>query len=204
MLGKMNIKEYRNERAKLVLELMYDPNNTEVTSQIEVNLPKDQTQIKTNKTNFKVPTIKKQPSGVSSSIWKLLLIISFIATAIVAWYFSTSEKRNIVSKEKARLENTAEVIKHQASIKDEPFILAFNKNNSWNTESISNFLVQWQSLSLTQQELAKQSNSFSDLRDVLQEKIIKQRKLNNENNETTTREENLLIWFASQLSIGLN
>ena len=204
MFGNMNIKEYRNEREKLVQELVFDPNNLEATPQIEVNFAKDQTQIRTNKPAFQVPTIKKQPSGISSSIWKVLLISLLIVTAIIAWYFSTTGKIEMGVKEKGALENNTEVIKHQSSIKDEPFILAFNKNNTWDTESISNFLVQWQSLSRAQQDLARQSDSFSDLKSVLQAKILQQRNTAKENNEPTSRKENLLIWFASQLSIGLN
>jgi len=201
MYGDMTTNEYRKERAKLVQELIISLNKIERPSTIEVNLDNNQTRIRGNKPSFQVPTIKKQPSGIFNAIWKVLLIGVLIATAVISWYFSTTGKNEISNDKKIILESNKDEIKQQSTIKDEPFILAFIQNNSWNTESISNFLVQWQSLSRTQQSLARQSDSFSELSNILQEKIQQQRKINN---KPTTREENLLIWFASQLSIGLN
>ena len=201
MYGDMTTNEYRKERAKLVQELIISLNKIERPSTIEVNLDNNQTRIRGNKPAFQVPTIKKQPSGIFNAIWKVLLIGVLIATAVISWYFSTTGINEISNDKKIILESNKDEIKQQSTIKDEPFILAFIQNNSWNTESISNFLVQWQSLSRTQQSLARQSDSFSELSNILQEKIQQQRKINN---KPTTREENLLIWFASQLSIGLN
>lgn len=201
MFGEMNIKEYRNERAKLVQEIVFDP-NIKTSTEVDVNLSNNQTQIKNTKSTFEVPTINSQPSGLSDTTWKILIIIILLVTGITSWYYSEPEndKNNINAKVSSE---SNKVGSEKTIIKDEPFILAFNQNESWDTESISNFLVQWQSLSRTQQSLARQSDSFSELKQLLQDKIQQQRKATKENNTPATRKENLLIWFASQLSIGI-
>jgi len=205
IFGDINITEYRNERAKLVQKIIYDPNKADIKPQVNVDLSKDQTQIINKKTDFQVPTLKKQPIGLSSSIWKILIIILLIIAATMSWYFSESEHFKSAISEKIIQGNNIEGSSQKTTIIDEPFILNFNQTKSWDSESVSNFLVQWQSLSRTQQSLARQSDSFSELNTILQEKIQQQRNANKDidKNKTATREENLLIWFASQLSIGL-
>ena len=206
MFGELDIHDYRRQREELINNIL---KSSEAITETDFNSItqkiKRQTNAQNNKSSLQIPTIQKQSESSTTPTWKIIGILVLISVAIISWYFSDQNNADTTQLE-SQNGNPLQTIKNsdkQASLMDEPFILAFNNINNWDTETISNFLVQWQSLSRTQQSMARKTESFIELSKILKEKISYERKLNAEKKQPASRKENLLIWFASQLSIGL-
>ena len=72
------------------------------------------------------------------------------------------------------------------------------------SESLSDFVVKWQKLSRDQQLQARKSKIFIKLNAELQQRILEIRALKASKNRRAEKQENLLIWFATELSIPVS
>jgi len=204
MIGLISFETYRSERSSLIERLTQDELQRDVTIPKSSNIPNatPSTEIDNNsKTYFQIPTIQKDNSISASKKLQYLIVILLLVGGGLSWYLS-----NDLSEPNTSTQSPTNIEPQSDTTNDfnEPFIIAFNEKTDWNTEVMSNFLVQWQSLTSTQKNMARQSTSFVKLGQILRKRIEQQRMISNNKEKKVTRRESLLIWFASQLSISVN
>ncbi len=139
-----------------------------------------------------------------------------IIAAVFAWYYSSTLPENTSKKNdeintptttQTQLENptiAAPETKKESRPNEKKFIINFLTMDKWDSETLSEFLVKWQALSRNQKKQTKQSQSFVRLKNSLRLRILEQQALQSTKNKSAERQENLLIWFASQLSVAIS
>ncbi|MDX1810838.1 MAG: hypothetical protein R3240_02755 [Gammaproteobacteria bacterium] len=147
---------------------------------------------------FNVPVINKQDSNKISKNIIILAIggVVLLGTAFTLWQNST-DTPTPVEKFKVAPKNAEPKV-----IATEPFINEFLIQNDWSSESLSDFLVTWQDMSMEEQALARQSEGFKKVEEGL--KTHYQSLQNLKNSKDKSRQENLLSWFSHQMSISLD
>jgi len=132
-----------------------------------------------------------------------------IITAASTWYYSTTTPTsdNVSIKKETSGITEAQTTKSTETTNksiEQKFIINFLKMDQWNSETLSDFLVKWQALSRLDKKEIKQTQSFIRLKNSLRLRILEQRALQATQKKAAERQENLLVWFASQLSITIN
>jgi len=201
IVGEIDFLSYRRTRRELIQLMTNSGKDQDVTIPKSMDLAQsleDKTRTYKKKPELEIPQISTEKSQVSSAIKQYLVIALLAIAGGISWYIS--EKTNV-------LESTADKSSKSAINPDsstESFIKTFNKLDTWDSESMSDFLVQWQALSRQQQNTLRQGGGFSQLTGLLRQRIMQQRALSEVNAKAATKQENLLIWFAAQLSISVN
>jgi len=212
--GQLSLIAYRQKRTRLIQEFTHE--NADLDYDDTIPQPRTNTDAiedslhysaaSGENAGFHVPTIETVEKSNSSSMYQYLALVVLVLVAIVTWYFADARNAaNIPSDNDLIITSPPELVEvEEYETKDGPFIIEFLKKNKWTSESLSDFLVQWQSLTRKQQATVRQSPSFLRLSTTLQNRIQEQRALKENNNKVAERQESLLIWFAAQLSISLN
>ena len=205
--GKISFLTYRERRAYYInkfVESGFIPDDT-----IPLNHPEQQ-QIKnavlseinhSQKLNPADLTIKGGPSSIAKKQYFALAVM--ILLAVGAWYYSGKLTPPDTEKAQVTEHQTPESLP-TTDISEYKFILDFVKMDQWNSDTLSDFLVKWQALSRLEKKKAKQSQAFIRLKNSLRLRIKEQQALQStSNNKAAERQENLLIWFASQLAVSV-
>jgi len=153
------------------------------------------------------PTASLTTPESNSPLLKFFAIIALISIAGGAWYFSSlpveTETLTKTSIQRISSENMVSQTEKNTNQANELFIFKFIEKDRWDTSSLSDFLVQWQSLSRKQQSAIRGGVNFTQLSTTLRKRVNEQRALN-EVDKNAKRQESLLIWFSVQLSISIN
>ena len=148
--------------------------------------------------------------GIAAKQYLMLGVLILIAA--LAWYYSTqmetqqpTQSNNQNSVSPIEKQDTApEKISPTKNNSDKAFIIHFVNRDKWDSDSLSEFLVKWQKLSRLEKKKVKQSQSFIRLKNSLRLRILEQKALQSGENKEAQRQENLLNWFATELSINIS
>lgn len=195
--GELNFTEYRQQRVQLLKEFI-EEKKTDVTIPKNIGNIKPEPAVSSRSNSFNVPTIERDEPLSPARRLQITIVAGLIGLAIAAWLLS--QNANINETE----EILANAVKEKKSIAitNEPFIEAFIAEDVWDSESLSNFLLAWQNLSSERKELAKKSTSFKQMHKELKQKMNTASRLKNIGDKEAEKQEQLLIWFATQMSIG--
>ena len=209
--GTINFLTYRQRRTQYINSFVdsgYLPDDTIPLNDAEQQQIKDAVRQKIKDTApLDTSTYTIEQSIPTHNTTQYIGLVVLIIAAIFVWYYSTStsehtQKPSPVQSnqtEQTKTSNTQNQITH-----DKKFVINFLKMDNWNSETLSEFLVKWQALSRTQKKQTKQSQSFIRLKNSLRLRILEQQALQSTKNKAAERQENLLIWFASQISVSVS
>jgi len=130
-----------------------------------------------------------------------------IIAAILAWYYSSNFSASHApspaepSRQDMAPSPTPEKTPNRI---EQQFIVNFINMDQWNSASLSEFLTKWQALTRQEKKQARQSHSFIRLKNSLRLRIREQQALQNTPNNMAKKQEDLLRWFASQISVELS
>ena len=206
MVGTLSTSAYRHRRAQYI-------NNYIHQCESQVAFPQDDDD-KTAIRNRPVPNKKQQAPQISShntengsSIFKLIALSLLIAIAIGAWYIAQNQTNSQENTKPAihrdNDKKTVNIQENNDSTAAALFVFRFIEKDNWSSSELSDFAVEWQSLSRKEQTKLRKTKSFSQLSDTLRDRINEQKALS-ETNEKAKQQVNLLMWFSSQLSISVN
>ena len=206
--GSISFLTYRENRAHYINNFVdsgYLPDDTIPLNAEEQQQIKDAVQQKIKQhAPLDESTYKIQNISSSQSSRQYIGLGVLVVIAILTWYFSTTISPTTPptsSTENFKTDKTESEINKSM---DQAFVINFLKMDKWNSDTLSEFLVKWQKLSRTEKKTAKQSQSFIRLKNSLRLRILEQQALQANKDKAAKRQENLLIWFASQLSISVN
>ena len=213
--GSISFLTYREKRSHYINNFVdsgYLPDDTIPLNNIEKQQIKDavREKIKQNEPLDSSSFTLKQEIN-SQSATQYFGLAALIIAAAVTWYFSSqipqtnteADTQSNVDKElisKSSKNGQTENIDPY----EQKFIANFIQMDKWDSDTLSEFLVKWQALSRTQKKQTKQSQSFIRLKSSLRLRILEQQALQSTKNKTAESQENLLIWFASQLSVTVS
>ncbi|HFE39145.1 MAG TPA: hypothetical protein ENK06_12120 [Gammaproteobacteria bacterium] len=194
--GKIDFLTYRKKRTELIQKIMY---SEAISPPINIITLCDQQA----KPTLDIPVLDEKVEPANFPVMQISIVALLVIFGVLSWHLSNTPSEPTTEplhKKKTLATNTSP----ENKMNDEPFIVAFNQKTKWDTESVSDFLVQWQSLSHSRQLAARKSNSFLQLSQLLRERIQTLRSLKKNQSKPTERLEKLYIWLSSQLSISIN
>jgi len=210
MMGQLPLAAYRQKRARYIKRYIEDcekdntlrrtnyPNSTQQYNGQQQASP-------AQPSDLSIPKVVNKEPGVASALIKFFLIILLIGGAAAVWYLSQNSKQQIQIE--PELINPLQTEINEPAINLEQsiglFVFKFIENDKWDTNSLSDFLVKWKALTRKQQSDLRKSASFLQLSTMLRERVIEQRGLK-EIDKNAEKQESLLLWFSSQLSISIN
>lgn len=199
--GLINFTMYRTQRMHLIRRYVRE-SDTQKSHAFDNDTTQTIKPIQIEDNTFEIPTIQIEEKSTFNQVVPLAGIAALVTLAFVVWYFSFSDSGQMSADDVATLsvENSNNL---EEPIVNEPFIEDFLHSDKWNSESLSNFLLLWQDLSKSQQESARKSEVFLRLGDSIKQQmqvVIKQKEAGNAD---TSRQEKLLIWFATELSLSV-
>ncbi len=192
--GEISFSVYRQQRLQLVREFTNGyPMDTTIPRQIQgsQNLSQNNDQA----AQFKVPTIPQEQN--KSPFLTLVGLLVLIAFAVATWYSSQNPTQTDTQATPATPPKPA------VTPVDETFIEDFLRADAWDTQSLSDFLMLWQQLPEAERRAARESQSFQRLKAKIKQQmqdILQQEKAGDKD---VVRQEKLLLWFATELSIGV-
>lgn len=176
-----------------------------IRKKIQENISAENTPpISTAQLNIESYTTQTTMSSQSKTQYIGLGVLIIIA--VLAWYYSSQlpENHTASTTSKDFIQNTPTKAPETKARFDQTFVINFLKMDQWNSDTLSEFLVKWQKLSRTEKKQTKQGQSFIRLKNSLRLRILEQQALQSTKNKTAERQENLLIWFASQIAVSIN
>ncbi|MDH5257420.1 MAG: hypothetical protein OEX07_05415 [Gammaproteobacteria bacterium] len=225
--GSISFLTYRERRSNYINNFVdsgYLPDDTIPLNSMEQQQIKNAVREEMQKSK-PLDTSTYSITGGTNSVAKkqYLGLAVLIIIATVTWYYSsqlpvrqphdtTSTGNNIKQLDSSKNENNSKISEDKKDNKtisapnadDQAFVINFIEMDKWNSQTLSDFLVKWQSLSRLEKKKTRQSQSFIRLKNSLRLRILEQQALQATTNKAAQRQENLLIWFASQLSIPTN
>lgn len=147
--------------------------------------------------------IQIEPDSTNKKILvQYLSLALLISVATATWFFASGSNE---VKRPAAVVQTEKIEKPKivANIKDKNFIISFVNRDQWDTNTISEFLIKWKKIPRLTKKEVKLSQSFVRLKNSLRLRIQEQAALQSIKNKPAERQENLLKWFASQLTIAV-
>ncbi|MDH3326151.1 MAG: hypothetical protein OEM38_05460 [Gammaproteobacteria bacterium] len=207
--GTISFLSYRERRSNYINSFVnsgYLPDDTIPLNSIEQQQIKETVSQRIKNNNSLDTTKLTLRNGTSDNTKKQYIgLIILITIAAATWYYSTKlpAPSSTATATTTLTENKAPDTPAAVTF-DRPFVVNFVKMDKWSSETSSDFLIKWQALSRTEKKQTKQSQSFIRLKNSLRLRILEQQALQNTKNKQAERQENLLIWFASQLSIAVS
>jgi len=205
--GSISFLTYRERRRQYInrfIDSSYLPDDTiplDAADQQKITDAIKQKKQETTPLDTSTYTIPNSTSSQSAKQYIGLAVLIIIAVA--TWYYSTKITPTSLSSSPAQIEKNAREVSKKNTF-DQKFVINFLKMDQWNADTLSEFLVKWQALSRIEKKQSKQSPSFIRLKNSLRLRIHEQQALQSTKNKNAERQENLLIWFASQLSVTVN
>ena len=223
MNGSISFLTYRERRAGLIkhfVDSAYLPDDTIPLNHINQSQIKNAVLEEINKKDSLDTNKLSINNNVSEIATKQYIGLAvLVVIAALTWYFSTLDSSNTSnsSSNNSQLNNNVAQESLTSSTEKSPkpdsatnknydkkFVKNFLAMDQWNSDTLSEFLVKWQALSRLEKKQTKQSQSFIRLKNSLRLRILEQQALQSVKNKKAERQENLLIWFASQLSIPVS
>ena len=206
MKGHLTLAAYRQKRARYIHEFMQscEKDNTQRMTQIKRPVAADVSS-QPNTQPLSIPKVVNQQSSLFSQVVRVMLVVAIIGVGATTWYFSSqlNTEAEISTVEEA-LQSSSNSLENDENIEQTVglFVFKFLAKDQWNSNALSDFLVQWQALSRKQQNTLRKTPSFIQLRDTLRQRINEQQALQ-ATDSRAKQQENLLIWFSTQLSISV-
>ena len=214
--GTISFLTYRERRTHCITSFVdsgFLPDDTIPLNNIEQQQIKDavREKIKEN-APLDESTYTLQQEITAESAKQYIGLTVLIIAATLAWYFSSQLPEATTTPVTSSQNNQSKTIttsnneqkKETKNQFDQQFVINFVKMDKWDSDTLSEFLVKWQALSRTHKKQTKQSQSFIRLKNSLRLRVLEQKALQATNNKAAERQENLLIWFASQLSVAIS
>jgi len=157
------------------------------------------------KNSINLDLSEESDQETSSNPTKQIAVIGLLViVAVATWYFSTDTSNTKTPIAQPVSQPNINIEKEKVSVDlENEFILNFISRDQWDSNTLSEFLVKWQELSQSTRKQIKRSQSFIRLKNSLRLRIQEQKALQNIENKKAERQENLLIWFASQLTVTI-
>lgn len=204
MKGHLTLAAYRQKRARYIQEFMQSCEKDNTQRLTKIKRPAV-TSHQPSPQPLSIPKVVNNQSSLLTLVVKFMLLAALISAGVTAWYFSSKPS---TQSESGHIEEILPSI--SSTTEDEEnieqtvglFIFKFLSKDQWNSNALSDFLVQWQALSRKQQNTLRKTPSFIQFRDTLRQRINEQRALR-ATDSRAKQQENLLIWFSTQLSISV-
>jgi len=191
--GELSSQDFRSRRKKFIHQFI-EINSKDDTLPVSNDTTQNIKPIVVEPETLDIPTLKK--GSQSSNYFKLIGITGLIALAVLAIMYGNSSITTVKQSE-----SSTETL--QQSIVTEPFIKEFNLVDNWDSESLSDFLLSWQALSLDQQAQARKSDGFKTVKENLLLQLRQTEQENLDDTNVASRKGKLLNWFAEQLAIEI-
>ena len=204
--GHLTLAAYRQKRGRYIREFMEHSEKDNTQRMAPINR-RSITSLQAESQPLSIPKVIDKQSNTFGLLMKLLLIVIISGATFAAWYFSPqldNKPETAASEPQTPLSSTADEEDENLEQTVGLFVFKFLTKDQWDTNALSDFLVQWQALPRKQQNALRKTPSFIQLRDTLRKRINEQRALKSADTDSQAKQqENLLIWFSTQLSISI-
>ncbi len=207
MRGVENFVSYRQKRLLLIRAFV-----NKVSSDITIpqnnskDRPDDPLESTIRKSEFEIPKLASEEKSSFSKLVTLIALCVLIAIAGATWKMSESSKLDTEHADSSHsTESSGKAPQNTliAPIANEYFLDEFLSLKNWDSETLSNFLMQWQALPKARRSALRQTPTFIAIGEEIKQRMQTISTQKNITSNKQQRVKKLLLWFATELSLGV-